>query len=65
MSAVLEQLEILRKVMERQKKEAEYDVECFYNTDAYVDYANHALAEIEVTKRLYEEEQSGTHSKRT
>jgi len=52
---IYEQLEILRRLMERMKRTAEQDYtesqdEIFSN---YIDYANHALAEIEAARREF------------
>jgi hypothetical protein len=54
---VEEQLEILRRVVERMRKDAE-------NVGGIphgwvVDYANHLLAEIQATKRTYKESING------
>ena len=48
-----EQFEVLRRVCERMKAEAERDAFNRYDTGAYIDYANHLLAEIQATKRIY------------
>jgi hypothetical protein len=54
-----EQFEVLRRICERMKADAERDAICRYDKEPYVDYANHLLAEIQATKRLYKETISG------
>lgn len=55
-SPVIEQLDIIRRGLERQLRVAEAGSINGEGTEDYVDYALHLLSEVEATKRFYIEE---------